>query len=338
MKMPHLSALPKEKESAERTLKTITFDEVKQGKAKVDFEWNENQKVKIPDIKSLDTFVSSETYISLIKKIGDRTTKVIDRMKQGLTGDDAIGTDYVNLFVTGKPGTGKTTMAYALGAATGMPVYTIAMTKNTEEDTFQGMNKVVDGSLRFVSTDFLDAYENGGIVVLEEINLPDPSVIMGALGQAVEFPFLLMKDGYIPVKRHPLCIIIGTMNVGTYGSKGVNQALSSRFKQSYTLNDPSKNDFIKILMNTGADKGLATWVYNAYDKIVSYLKEPSVNEEDICLNCTLRGCIGAIENIQEGEEEKQAIKNTLVGKIAEVNLELAEEVWQSVVQPLPDLY
>ena len=313
------------------------FSRIKAGEYTVPFEWDEKQRTRIPAKASLDSFVPSDTYYSLVSKIKTRLDKVILRMDSGMTGADAIGRDHVDLFITGKPGTGKTTLAYALGAATNMPVYTIAMTKNTEEDVFQGMNKVVDGALKFVSTDFLDAYTNGGIIILEEINLPDPSVVMGAIGQAVEFPFILMKDGYVPVKRHPLCVIIGTMNIGTFGSKGVNQALSSRFRQSYILNDPTKEDFIKILTNTGAKKREANWVFSAYQKITDYLKSPSVNAEDVCLNVTLRGCIGALENINEGENPKEAIRNTLVGKISEVDLALAEDVYKNVVQSLPEL-
>ena len=313
------------------------FEKMKLGETRLNYGWGDNQKERIPSPKSLEGFVPNKTFFSLVSKINTRLTNVLGRLDEGLTGIDAIGKDYVNLFITGKPGTGKTTLAYALGAATGMPTYTIAMTKNTEEDVFQGMNKVVDGSLKFVSTDFLDAYVNGGIIILEEINLPDPSVVMGAIGQAVEFPFTLMRDGYIPVKRHPLCVIIGTMNIGTFGSKGVNQALSSRFRQSYILNDPSKDDFINILTKSGAKKKEAQWVFNAYEKITNYLKSPTVNAEDVCLNVTLRGCIGALEDISEGEDAKDAIYNTLIGKISEVDLELADDVYKNVVLALPEL-
>ena len=325
------------KEKANRPSGDDFFSKIKAGEYDVNHEWTEKQRTRIPATSTLESFVPSSTYYSIVSKVKARMDNVALRMDAGKTGVDAIGKDYVNLFITGKPGTGKTTLAYALGAATNMPVYTIAMTKNTEEDVFQGMNKVVDGSLNFVSTDFLDAYQNGGIIILEEINLPDPSVVMGAIGQAVEFPFVLMKDGYMPVTRHPMCVIIGTMNIGTFGSKGVNQALSSRFRQSYILNDPSKDDFIKILTSGGAKKREANWVYSAYQKITDYLKSPTVNAEDVCLNVTLRGCFGALENIAEGEDPKEAIRNTLVGKISEVDLELAENVFKDVVQSLPEL-
>lgn len=312
----------------------------------IPYEWSEEQKRKIPELDTLNEFIPSDAFYSVLKKIKTRMNNVLtrwDTLADDATLDDeqkrikAIGKDYINLFIVGKPGTGKTTAAYALGAATGMPVYTVAMTKNTEEDTFQGMTKVVEGNFKFVSTDFLDAYTNGGIIILEEVNLPDPAVIMGALGQAVEAPFILQKDGYQTIRRHPMCVIIATMNIGTNGAKGVNQAFSSRFKQTYILDDPKKEDFISILEKQGAEHKKCEWVYDAYTRINNYLKSPEVNSEEICLNVTLRGCIGALENMAEGDSPKEAIRNTLIGKIAEVDLELAENVNKDVVSGLPNL-
>ena len=77
--------------------------------------------------------------------IESKLEKVMARMDSGLEGLDAIANDYMNVFTIGKPGTGKTTMWSAVGAALKMPVYSVPITMNTEEDTFQGMTKVVDG-------------------------------------------------------------------------------------------------------------------------------------------------------------------------------------------------
>ncbi len=326
----------KDKKTKAKATSTI-FEDCMNGSHAIPYEWSEDQALKIPDINSLNDFIATPHFYSLLNKIETRTEKILERMDNDKTGVEAIGRDYVNSFIIGKPGTGKTTMAYALGAALRMPVYTVAITKNTEEDTFQGMTKVVDGGFKFVSTDFLDAYTHGGIIILEEVNLADPSVIMGALGQAVEAPFILMKDGYQAVRRHPMCIIIGTMNIGTYGAKGVSQAFSSRFKQTYILDDPKAEDFISILEKQGHSTKKCKWVYDAYTKINNYLKSPEISREEICLNVTLRGCLGALDNMEEGDTPQQAIYNTLVGKVAEVDLELAEDINKNIVRSLPNL-
>lgn len=313
----------------------FTFDEIKAGKCRLNFSWPEEALKNIPTLESLDDYVPCEKFYLTLRKLYTRLNNTIHRIDAGLTGVDAIARDVVNFFITGKPGTGKTTMVYALAAALGLPVYSIAITKNTEEDTFEGVTKVVDGKLQFVETKFLKAFESGGIALLEEINLADPAVIMGGIGQAVEFPYVLEKNGCETTNRHPLFVAIGTFNTGTYGSKGVNQALSSRFKQTYILDDPKKEDFIAILMkSTGASNSLATWVYDAYDSINSALKGRDYNAEDICTNITMRACIGAIENIFDGEEPKIAIENTLIGKIAESDLEIAQRINEEVVENL----
>lgn len=298
--------------------------------------WTEEQRTRIPSKKVLDTFVMTPETISIAKKVKFRMDKVIKRMQAGKEGVEAIGGDYINLLMVGRPSTGKTTIANAVAAMTGMPIYTVPFSKHTEEDTVEGKNKVVEGKIGFVETEFLKAYEHGGIIVCEEINLADPGVVMGSMGQAIEKPFIVMRDGYIPVRRHPLCIVIGTMNTGTAGSKQLNQALSSRFKCTYTLEDPDRNTFINILAAQGYPKKNCRYVYDAYNKIITYLKKPEQSQEELCENITLRGCFGALECVEEGQTFKEALNNTLVGKIAEVDLEVANQVKMAVIDSLAD--
>ena len=261
------------------------------------------------------------------------------RLDAGLTGTEAIGYDYVNILAVGRPGTGKTVGIRAIAAATGMPVYSITIGKNTEEDTFQGKLTFDEkGQFCHVPTDFLKAYTQGGIIILEEINLADAAVTMGALGQAIESPFILETSECTQVHRHPMCVIVGTMNTGTYGSKELNQALASRFRQVYIWDDPKKEDFINTLLLRNPDKSIVTWVYNAYEKLVQYLKSPSVNADDICLNLTMRACIGALENIEEGDDPKEALKHSMIGQIALADLDLSIQGYNDVIRSLPDLY
>ena len=116
-------------------------------------------------------------------------------------------------------------------------------------------NKLIEGKLSFVQTDFLKAYKNGGIVVLEEINLADPALIMGALGQAIEPPFVLNENGFQTVHRHPMCVIIATQNVGTVGSKAEVITITDRSEAiAEALNIAKQGDTILL-----AGKGHETY-------------------------------------------------------------------------------
>ena len=303
------------------------MDDIRAGKYLVDYKWNDDQRPYINSDNVLNTFVPTEPFIRIMKKIKFRTDRILKRME---TTDDrikAIGQDYINLTLTGKPGSGKSVLIHAISEATGMPIYVTAASHNTDEDSFEGMTKMVDGKPSAVPTDALKCFKEGGICLIEEANLPQAAVMMGALGQAVEFPFILKENGFEVVRRHPLCIFITTMNTGAVGTKPMSQPFANRFKQSYLLDDPDKETFIQILVNkTGEDKKLCRWVYNAYDAIIKCLKKNDgmVDTESILLSLSMRSCIGAIENIQEGEHPKDAIRDSMIGKIAEQDIEVSK--------------
>lgn len=283
------------------------FSYYTEGTAFLDYNWNEESKSRISPIDFLDNFVPTQAFFSIAQKVEFRLNKVINRLKEGLSGNKAIGKDYLNIRLTGNPGSGKTVLAYALSSALGLPIYTVPIQKNTEEDVFEGKNKLVKNEFSFVNTDFLNAYKNGGIIVLEEINLADPALIMGALGQAIEPPFIVNENGYKKVSRHPMCIIIATQNVGTTGSRGVNQALVSRFPHTYVINDPTKKEFVDRLMLRYADRDTCEWVYNSYCTIKNWLCQPEQSAEDIALALSFRACLGVLEDIEEGIPKREAI-------------------------------
>ena len=340
---PRFSKKRKTKNAAVKRDVVSVFTDAINGQYVVPFAWDSSQEEYIQPLSQLNGFVPSKTFADILEKIRFRSERVISRINNGLDISKAsdrlaaIGNDYINLTLTGKPGTGKTRLIHALGAATGMPVYVVSNSHNTDEDEYQGMTKMVDGKPTAVITDTMRCYEHGGILVLEEINLPMAAVVMGSLGQAVEYPFILKKDGYIPVRRHPLCIIISTMNTGTAGSKVLSQPFANRFKQSYILDDPEKGNFIKILSQIEPNEVICSWVYECYDRIVNCIKQDNAvaDIDSILLSLSMRSCVGALENIQEGCEAREAVRNSIIGKIAEQDMEVAMSC-EKVLKSIPD--
>ncbi len=309
----------------------------KEGKYRISYEWPNDLKAYIKKPEYLDTFETTPEFEEIVKKIKFRADRILERMDMGYTGAEAIGKDALNILLLGKPGTGKTALAYALSAATGMPVCTTAWNKHSEEGEVEGKSRIVDGKPAFVETDSLLFHQFGGIDINEEINLADPSVTMGCLGQKLEYPFIVKKNGFETVVRHPLNVIIGTMNVGTNGSNPLNQALANRFNTPYILDDPTRETFINILEKvTKTSRDVCTWVYDAYEATVNYLKSPAVNEDEICQNLSIRTCVGAIENLEEGQSPQRALINSIVGAVAVVDLEVARNLQKETIENLAE--
>ena len=79
-------------------------------------------------------------------------------------------------------------------------------------------------------------------------------------------------------------------------------------------------------MNTGAERAVCRWVYECYERVVACIEDDNAvaDTESILLSLSMRSCIGAIENIQEGMEPREAVINSIIGKIAEQDREVAE--------------
>jgi len=163
-------------------------------------------------------------------------------------------------------------------------------------------------------------------------------VVMGSIGQTLEDPYILKKDGYQDIRRHPLCFFAATMNLATAGTKPVAQQLANRFKTSYVMNDPDKNAFIERLVKiTKEPETLCAWVYSCYERVTEHVKEDNVQADtDGILNAlSLRSCVGAIENIQEGSTPKEAVCDSIVGKVAEQDAEVAASC-RALIASMPE--
>ena len=300
----------------------------------LDYQWEADQLEKIPDFELLDNYLPNREFYMMLDLIDYDLGEVLNRLRNRVSEKKAIGDNYVNAVIVGKPGTGKTTLANMLGATLGMPVYVVNPNKNSEEDLFTGMTKTSEGGFRFVRTPFLEGFSKGGIIILEEFNLADAGVMMGALGQAIEKPHILYEDGYKEIHRHPMCVIISTMNTATQGSREPNEALTNRHPNAFILDDPNENDFIEIMQKSKYPKSLCRKVYIAYDKIINFLMRDESNE-DIAMSLSLRNCLAALKHIHCLHSPfKEAIRDTMIGTIAVKDRKLAKHVYDTVIEPM----
>jgi midasin (ATPase involved in ribosome maturation) len=278
--------------------------------------------------------VTNEFFEKLVWKIHFRFEKVLKRMNGTTHYEDGdplrvehLGKDAINVSFVGKPGTGKSHNVHAAAAACGIPIYVVNLSHNTDEDRFEGLTKIVDGKPMAIPTEAVKCFKYGGILLLEEVNLAQAAVVMGALGQAIEDPYILKQNGYHDIYRHPLCVVASTTNKGTSGTKTVAEQFSNRFIISYRMNDPVSNEFVdRLIKLTGEDRDICEKVYDCYVKVVDFINtENALADVDKILNSlSLRTCVGAIQNMQEGSSFVEAIQDSIIGKIAEQDDAVAE--------------
>jgi len=312
------------------------FDKARKGEYLIDFDWTDEQKEYIEDLSFLDRFIASEDFCDLLVKVHTRLCNILSRVDykypEGLPKltrtitRALLDDDYVNAYLYGRPGSGKTTIATALSAAIGFPIYTVSIQDSTEEDKFEGMNKIVNGKIDFVLTEFSKAFSSGGIIVLEESNLAKSAILMGALGQAIIDPFVLKINGYEDAFRHPMTVIISTSNIGTNGSKPISEAFGSRYRLFYQVNDPEESLMLKILALKGNSEYECKQVYTLYSKVLKYLTSDDIGAESSTLALSMRQCRDALQNMREGDSLEKAVKSTILGVIGLFDNELYNDV------------
>ena len=320
------------KEAPKKKSDSDFLERCRNGEFLIDFKWTEEQKKFIHPLSFLDDMVTNEYFEKFVRKILFRFNKVLGRMNNHYEDDDPmrvehLGKDYINVTFVGKPGTGKTHNIHAAAAACGIPIYVVNLSHNTDEDRFEGLTKIVDGKPMAIPTEAVKCFRDGGILLLEEVNLAQAAVVMGALGQAVESPFVLKQDGYHDIFRHPLCIVASTMNNGVSGTKTVAEQFANRFKTSFVMDDPESNEFVeRLIQMTGEERDLCEKIYDCYAKVTEFIRtENEQADVDKILNSlSIRTCVGSIENIQEGSTFVEAVQDSIIGKIAEQDNAVAE--------------
>ena len=311
--------------------------DIKAGKYFVAYDWDEDQKKNIKPVDALDSFVPTKQWVQalkVVKKNADKALQGLD-LHQSLEEMNCM----VNGLLTGKPGTGKSMSVHMLGAATGMPVDVTAFTPFSDEQTTQGFNRIVDGKVAFVDSPFSKNWGKGGIHLFEEPNLIKGGTVMALLGQVIDKPYLIMRNGYEPVKRHPLSMVFMCQNAGIEGTNPCSPAILRRLGYKWIVDDPSPDVFKQIIMkNTGVDENVAERLNDAYRRIVEYIKDPENDiDHSIADALSVVQCIDVVKNVRDEEiSTKDALYNVFCSSVANYDLETAIRLQSEVLDALPD--
>lgn len=242
---------PKEEEQPETKMEVEDIPEGEKMEAKLSFEFPMQEfleralRIHIDPIvkkfkENFDELVVEEamklnpTSISIngvqAGTVTGKKHKDFDKALQRLV---AIG----NLFLSGEAGTGKTFLSEQLAEALGIPFGSISVTAGISEGYFIGRTNIQGD---FISTDFLEIYENGGVFLLDEVDAGDSNTLL-ILNKAISgktMPVPMRRENPV-AKRHKDFYIVccaNTWGTGTdanyTGREYMDEAFLNRFSVS----------------------------------------------------------------------------------------------------------
>lgn len=308
-----------------------TWDSCVRGEHRVNYEWAPEALEHIPPLSTLDHFVPTPEFIAMLAIVEQSLGKIKGRIDKGLTGEDALGDDVVNLKLSGPPGSGKSFALKCLAAVLGMPFWVTSFNPNSDESFAEGKTRMVGAEPRHTDAPLTMCQMYGGISAGEEPNTGDPEMIFGVYSQIVESPYTLYRNGCEAIVRHPLSVYAILYNKNC-GSATMHAALLNRFNQPFKFEPATKDVFVKMLLKKAGSsssdtedvnklyneyavrrksfkttpKKLCNWVYDAYARVMNSLDSSS--GRDAAEAISLRSCFGVIQAIQAGEEPYKALR------------------------------
>lgn len=337
----------------------FTWESCLKGEHRLDYDWAPEAKPYIPALSTLDKFVPTKEFISMLVHVEQSFGRISKRMADGLVGEDALGDDVVNLKLSGPPGSGKSFALKCLAAVLGMPFWVTSFNPNSDESFAEGKTRMVGSEPRHTDAPLTMCQMYGGISAGEEPNTGDPEMIFGVYSQIVESPYTLYRNGCEAVIRHPLSVYAILYNKNC-GSATMHAALLNRFNQPFKFKPAEKDEFISMLMKKSGRKvevssdidtfynefatrrkkfrktpaAVCDWIYRAYNSVINSLDNSS--GRDAAEAISLRSCAALLQSIQDGEDPMSALR-CLTDNIGDFDEEMEEAVNRALQSSLPRL-
>src|SRR5437588_6961429 len=153
----------------------------------------------------------------------------------------------MNPRLLGKPGVGKTTLAYAAAKRMGREVYILQATLDTRPEDLL-ITPVIEGAglLRYVASPLVTAMLRGGIVILDEGNRMSEKSWASLAPLLDNRRYVESIVAGIKIKAHPLFRMVATMNDDA-STFDLPEYIHSRLQPQITLDFPERHEEYAIL-------------------------------------------------------------------------------------------
>ena len=153
----------------------------------------------------------------------------------------------MNPRLLGKPGVGKTTLAYAAAQRLGREVYIMQATVDTRPEDLL-VTPVIEGEgrLRYVASPLVTAMLRGGIVILDEGNRMSEKSWASLAPLLDNRRYVESIVAGIKIKAHPLFRLVATMNDDA-STFDLPEYIHSRLQPQITIDFPEREEELAIL-------------------------------------------------------------------------------------------
>ena len=156
----------------------------------------------------------------------------------------------MNPRLLGKPGVGKTTMAYAAGKRLGREVYILQATVDTRPEDLL-ITPVIEGvsQLKYVASPLVSAMIRGGVVILDEGNRMSEKSWASLAPLLDNRRYVESIVAGVKIKAHPNFRLVATMNEDS-STFDLPEYIHSRLQPQILIDFPEREEELAILRET----------------------------------------------------------------------------------------
>lgn len=168
------------------------------------------------DVKKTIQDAAKELRPTMVTIPGRKEVEIKGKQHKAFKKSAALLNIHKQLFIAGPTGSGKTFLAGQLAEAFNLNFAHLSCTAGMSEAHITG-RMTADGS--YVSTGFVDAYENGGVFLFDEVDAADPNVLLLINSAIANGSLSIPNRKNNPVaKRHEDFYMIVSANTWGHGS------------------------------------------------------------------------------------------------------------------------